>query len=117
MKRILTCVLLSSAMISQAKSILCKPAGVEQLINIEVPQKMGDLPDIDFPYETNTIIFSFRDNNLLLVAMDAEDKSRPRLFISAQAQKNHSNYQGQFMADFGGNQIQLENGAVLCQLK
>ena len=58
--------------------------------------------------------FSFRDGNLLLVAMD---ESRVRIVISAQRTKGKSSYDGQFLADMGGNQVQLDNGPVVCKAK
>lgn len=55
--------------------------------------------------------------NLLLIAMDNEEKTRPRIMISAQTSKNSSVYEGQFITDNGGNEIQLDNGPVSCKLK
>ncbi len=47
--------------------------------------------------------FSMRTGNLLLVAMDQDEKDRPRIFISAQLNEQSQTYAGQFMTDFGGN--------------
>ncbi|KTC97576.1 hypothetical protein [Legionella erythra] len=50
------------------------------------------------------------------MAVDRDDSSRPRLFISAQKAANQSGYTGQFMTDSGGNALQLDNGPVTCEL-
>jgi hypothetical protein len=56
--------------------------------------------------------FSFRDDNLLLVAMDQSERSRVRIVISAQRNKVKATYDGQILVDMGGNEIQLYNGPV-----
>lgn len=86
-------------------------------ISFQVPSKKSELPKIDFPYEINTLYFNLTSTNLLVVALDQEETNRPRLFISAKYQKSSHAYGGQFMTDFGGNQIQLDNGPVSCTLK
>ncbi len=92
--------------------------GLQDKFLFSLPQKTGDLPHIDFPYPVETTVFVMREKNLLLVAMDQEEKSRPRLFISAQAaNKKNGEYKGQFMADWGGNQLQLDNGLISCKLE
>ncbi|KTC86453.1 hypothetical protein [Legionella brunensis] len=99
------------------RTVVCTMQGLKDNLSFVAPQKMGELPSISFAYPVDTTIFSMREGNLLLVAMDHEDKSRPRIMISAQANKNSPVYKGQFMTDFGGNQIQLDNGPVSCKLK
>ena len=99
------------------KTVVCTLQGLQDTISFVAPQKMGALPPIDFSYPVDTTIFSMRNGNLLLVAMDQEEKSRLRILISAQANKNGTLYQGQFMTDSGGNELQLDNGPVSCQLK
>lgn len=99
------------------KSMICSLQGMNNTISFSVPEKIGNLPSIDFDYPVKTIIFSLRSTNLLLVAMDEEDASRPRVFISAQYSQSTDNYEGQFMTDEGGNEIQLDNGVVTCKLK
>ncbi|WP_019217830.1 hypothetical protein [Legionella tunisiensis] len=51
------------------------------------------------------------------MAVDQDDPSRLRIFISAQAHKKNQHYEGQCMTDYGGNQIQLDNGPVSCEIK
>lgn len=99
------------------KTVVCTLLGQQNTISFAVPQKIGALPQIDFSYPVDTTAFSMRDGNLLLVAMDKEEKSRLRILISAQAPKNSTLYQGQFMTDSGGNELQLDNGPVSCKLK
>lgn len=98
------------------KSVLCTMKGMEVTISFIIPTKSDELPKIDFPYPVKTTTFSMRADNLLLIAMDEEDASRPRIFLSAQLQKSDRTYVGQFMTDFGGNQLQLDNGPVSCTL-
>src|SRR5579862_6875839 len=93
----------------------CVLQGLKDTLSFVVPNKRGDLPKIDFPYAITSIIFHLSSDDLLLVAMDSEESKRPRLFISAQYHKNHRAYEGQFMTDYGGNQIQLDNGPVTCK--
>lgn len=49
--------------------------------------------------------------------MDEEEKTRPRIMISAQTSKKSSVYKGQFITDNGSNEIQVDNGSVSCILK
>jgi hypothetical protein len=99
---------------SAPKSITCSyPEGQE--LTVEVPNKLGGLPPIEFDYPSKVTRFSFRDNNLLLVAMDETEPSRVRIVISAQRDKGKATYNGQFLFDQGGNQIQLNNGPVVCK--
>ncbi|HHF7346483.1 TPA: hypothetical protein ACPSKB_002924 [Legionella feeleii] len=99
------------------KSVSCVLQGLKDPISFVVPSKADDLPQIDFPYAVKTILFSLRDKNLLLVAVDKDDASRMRIFLSAQAHTKKQRYDGQFMADYGGNQLQLDNGPVSCEIK
>lgn len=99
------------------KSVRCVLQGLKDPIAFVVPSKAGDLPKIDFPYAVKTILFSLRDKNLILVAVDQDDASRMRLFLSAQSHTNKKRYEGQFMTDYGGNQLQLDNGPVSCEIK
>jgi len=103
-----------SAVAATAKSITCSYAQGQQL-TFDVPKKLGGLPPIEFDYPSKVTLFSFRDNNLLLVAMDEEEKSRVRIVISAQRGKAKATYDGQILTDSGGNEIQLDNGPVSCK--
>jgi hypothetical protein len=88
-----------------------------QELTFPVPKKIGDLPPIEFDYPAKASLFSFRDGNLLLVAMDEGEPSRVRIVISAQRAKGKSSYDGQFLVDMGGNQVQFDNGPVTCKAK
>jgi hypothetical protein len=97
------------------KAITCP---ITKFISLKfvVPAKLGDLPDIDFSYPSKVTIFSFRSRNFLAIAVDEADASRIRLVISAQRNRANGTYQGQFVADFGGNELQLDNGPVICRV-
>lgn len=69
------------------KSVVCHMKGLEGTISFAVPNKIGDLPEVDFDYPATATRFSMRTGNLLLVAMDQDEKDRPRIFISAQLNK------------------------------
>lgn len=97
-----------------AKSITCSYANGQQL-TFDVPKKLGGLPGIEFDYPAKVTLFSFRDDNLLLVAMDEASKSRVRIVISAQRDKGKANFDGQILTDSGGNEIMLDNGPVSCK--
>jgi len=97
------------------KTMQCTMQGMKDTLSFVVSNKTGDMPTIDFPYPIDTIIFHQSSDTLLLVAMDHDEHSRPRVFISAQSSKKSHVYRGQFMTDFGGNQIQLDSGWVSCQ--
>lgn len=84
-------------------------------MTFDVPKKLGGRPPIEFDYPSKVTLFSFRDDNLLLVAMDQAEKSRVRIVISAQRDKAKSSYDGQILTDSGGNQIMLDNGPVSCK--
>jgi hypothetical protein len=98
------------------KSVTCSYLQGQEL-TFPVPKKMGDLPPIEFDYPSKATLFSFRDGNLLLVAMDEAEPSRVRVVISAQRGKGKASYDGQILVDQGGNQLQLDNGPVVCKAK
>jgi hypothetical protein len=102
------------ALAAAAKSITCSYTSGQQL-TFDVPKKLGGLPGIAFDYPSKVTLFSFRDDNLLLVAMDEAEKSRLRIVISAQRGKGKASYDGQILTDSGGNQIMLDNGPVSCK--
>ena len=104
-----------TAIAATAKSITCFYANGQQL-SFDVPKKLGGLPPIEFDYPSKVTLFSFRDDNLLLVAMDETEKSRLRIVISAQRGKGKASYDGQILTDSGGNQIMLDNGPVSCKV-
>jgi hypothetical protein len=87
MKRItVVCLILLSALYvtaAVAKSITCTYPQNQEL-TFGVPKKLGGLPPIEFDYSSKVTRFSFRDDNLLLVAMDEVEKTRVRVVISAQ---------------------------------
>ena len=95
------------------KALTCVlPGGSRTFV---APAKLGDLPKIELDYPSKVTLFSFRDGNFLVVAMDESESSRVRLVISAQHDKVTGAYEGQFVVDAGGNQLQLENGPVSCK--
>ena len=100
---------------SSVKTISCPYLQAEDL-RFDVPAKLGDLPAIDFDYPAKVTIFSFRDGHLLLIAMDEADPSRLRIVISAQLNKARGTYDGQFVVDMGGNELQLDSGPVSCKV-
>jgi len=94
------------------KTIACPlPGGA---LTFAAPAKLGDLPKIELDYPSKVTLFSFRDGNFLIVAVDESDSSRVRLVISAQLDKAKGAYVGQFVVDSGGNQLQIDNGPVSC---
>jgi hypothetical protein len=96
------------------KTITC-PFLAEGRVSFDVPAKFGGLPkEIDFDYPAKATLFSFRDGNLSLVAMDESEQSRVRLVISAQLDKKTGAYKGQIFVDMGGNQLMPHNGPVRC---
>jgi hypothetical protein len=99
-----------------AKSITCSYPQ-DQELTFDVPKKLGGLPPIDFDYPSKVTRFSFRDDNLLLVAMDESESARVRVVISAQRDKAKNVYTGQIVTDAGGNQLMLDNGPVTCKVK
>ena len=98
------------------KSVTCSYLQGQEF-TFPVPKKIGDLPPIEFDYPSKVTRFSFRDGNLLLVAMDESDESRVRVVISAQRAKGKASYDGQILVDQGGHQLQLDNGPVVCKAK
>src|SRR5262249_21651314 len=101
---------------TSTKSVTCSITDFVSL-KFDIPAKLGDLPEIDFSYPSKVVVFSFRDRNLLAIAVDEVDPSRVRVVISAQLKKGKGTYDGQFVADFGGNQLQLDNGPVICRTR
>jgi hypothetical protein len=103
-----------AAAAAEPRSVRCAyPQGEE--LTFDVPKKIGGLPPIEFDYPSKVTRFSFRDDNLLLVAMDQGEPSRVRIVISAQRDKTKASYDGQILVDMGGNEIQLYNGPVVCK--
>lgn len=121
-KRLAIAGLVMLAVVGQAaaagapKSVTCSYLPGQEL-SFPVPKKLGDLPPIEFAYPAKVSLFSFRDGNLLLVAMDESEESRVRIVISAQRARGKATYDGQFLVDMGGNQLQLDNGPVTCRAK
>jgi hypothetical protein len=103
-----------AAIAAATKSITCSYANGRQL-SFDVPKQLGGLPPIEFDYPSKVTSFSFRNDNLLLVAMDQTSKSRLRVVISAQRGKGEATYDGQILTDSGGNEIMLDNGPVSCR--
>ncbi|MCW8387662.1 hypothetical protein OQJ15_15240 [Fluoribacter dumoffii] len=99
------------------KTVTCYPEGLENTLSFVVTDKIGAVPKIDFDYPVEVTRFSMRAGNLLLVAMDQEEKDRPRIFISAQLNKKNQRYIGQFLTDSGGSELQLDNGPIFCTIK
>ena len=87
----------------------CNPRDPPQLAKLTI----GVAPEIDFDYPAKATLFSFRDGNLLLVAMDEGGPSRLRIVVSAQLNKKNGAYDGQIVVDMGGNQWMLHSGPVL----
>jgi len=115
----IVCLALLSALpatAAAARSITCSYPQ-DQELSFEVPKKLGGLPPIEFGYPSEVTRFSFRDGNLLLVAMDEVEKARVRVVISAQLDKAKGVYRGQIVTDAGGNQLMLDNGPVTCKVK
>ncbi|MBL7481084.1 hypothetical protein [Legionella bononiensis] len=119
MKQFILCILITfGTALSHASSntVECTMEEMNDTISFVIPETMAKVPSVDFDYPIKVIQFSMRSGNLLLVAVDQEDSSRPRLFISAQLNKKNKTYIGQFMTDSGGNEIQLDNGVVTCKV-
>jgi hypothetical protein len=98
---------------SKHKTIAC-PFLQAGSLTFGVPEKPGDLPEVDFDYPAKATLFSFGDGNLLLVAMDESESSRLRVVVSAQFNKKNGAYEGQIVVDMGGNQLMLHSGPVRC---
>lgn len=84
-------------------------------LTFAAPAKLGDLPKIQLDYPSKVTLFSFRNGNFLAVAVDESEPCRVRLVISAQLDKAKGAYDGQFVIDAGGNQLQIDNGPVSCK--
>jgi hypothetical protein len=105
----------SPASFAGNKTITC-PFLKAGRLTLDVPAKLGDLPEIDFDYPAKATLFSFTDGNLLLVAMDEGEPSRLRIVVSAQLNKKSGAYDGQIVVDMGGNQLMLHSGRVRCTI-
>jgi hypothetical protein len=105
----------SSPLITRHRTITC-PFLVNGRLTIDVPPRSGAMPTIDFDYPAKVTMFSFRDRNLFLVAVDEASPSRLRIIISAQLNRNSGRYDGQFFVDSGGNQLMHDNGPVHCRV-
>lgn len=104
----------ANAAAAKHKTIAC-PFLQAGSLTFDVPVKRGGLPlEIDFDYPVKATQFSFRDGNLLLVAMDEGEPARLRVVVSAQRNKKSGAYDGQIFVDMGGNQLMLHNGPVRC---
>jgi len=101
------------AVSARHRTITCPYLSAPDL-RFDVPEKLGDLPAIDFDYPSKVTLFSFREGHLLIVAMDEGEPSRLRIVISAQLNKSRRTYDGQIVVDMGGNQLQLHSGPVSC---
>lgn len=102
---------------ASVNTVTCSMEEMNDPISFVIPHKKSTVPSVDFDYPIKVIQFSLRPNNLLLIAVDQDDYSRPRLFISAQFDKKSKTYIGQFMTDSGGNEVQLDNGVIHCMVK
>ena len=102
--------------LSKQRTITC-PFLKNGHVTFDVPAKLAEMPTaIDFDYPAKATEFSFRDGNLLLVAMDERESPRVRIVISAQRNKRSGAYEGQIFVDMGGNEVMLHNGPVRCTL-
>jgi hypothetical protein len=106
---------LAAAAATKHKTITC-PFLQAGSLTFDVPAKPKDLPEVDFDYPAKATLFSFRDGNLLLVAMDESEPSRLRAVVSAQLNKKSASYDGQIVVDMGGNQLMLHSGPVRCKV-
>lgn len=102
--------------VASAKSVTCFYPKDQKLV-FEVPKNPTDFPSIDFDYSTTVTEFSFRDGNLLLIAMDEAEKSRTRIVISAQRDTGTGVYVGQIVTDAGGNQRMFDSSQVKCRVQ
>jgi len=100
---------------SSRQTIITCPFLEQGRVTFAVPATLGAMPkEIDFDYPAKATRFSFRDGNLVLVAMDEREPSRVRIVISAQRDNASGAYAGQIFVDMGGNQLMLHNGPVRC---
>ena len=102
----------SSPVITRHRIITC-PFLADGSLTIDVPPARNAMPKIDFDYPATATMFSFRDNNLFLVAMES---SRLRVIVSAQRNRKSGSYDGQIFVDMGGNQLMHYNGPVHCSV-
>jgi len=100
----------SSPVVTRHRIITC-PFLADGSLTIDVPPARNAMPKIDFDYPATATMFSFRDNNLFLVAMES---SRLRVIVSAQRDRKSGSYDGQIFVDMGGNQLMHYNGPVHC---
>jgi len=100
----------SSPVVTRHRIITC-PFLADGNLTIDVPPARNAMPKIDFDYPATATMFSFRDNNLFLVAMES---SRLRVIVSAQRDRKSGSYDGQIFVDMGGNQLMHYNGPVRC---
>jgi len=103
----------ASSPLTRATTINC-PFLKDGLLTISVPANRKSLPKLDFDYDAKATMFSFRDRNLFLVAVDEGDPSRLRVVVSAQLNRKTGAYDGQIFTDTGGNQLMYDNGPVHC---
>jgi hypothetical protein len=101
--------------------ITCQAFAITQTLDcgkfrVEIPQTKGEVPVVSGLIEVEIAIFSLKNSNVVLVAMDAEDNTRVRLSLSAQLNAKTKKYVGQFIQDLGGSQLQIENGPISCSL-
>jgi hypothetical protein len=104
----------AAAAAAAPRSVTCSYLQGQEL-TFDVPKKIGGLPPIEFDYPSEVTRFSFRDDDLLLVAMDQGERSRVRIVISAQRNKVKATYDGQILVDMGDNEIQLYASPVDCK--
>jgi len=109
----LTAASAASSPLTRAVTINCPFLKSGQL-TISVPANRKSLPKLDFDYDAKATMFSFRDRNLFLVAVDEGDPSRLRIVVSAQLNRKTGAYDGQIFTDTGGNQLMYDNGPVHC---
>ena len=100
----------SSPVVTRHRTITC-PFLADGSLTIDVPPARNAMPKIDFDYPATATMFSFRDNNLFLVAMES---ARLRVIVSAQRNRKSGSYDGQIFVDMGGNQLMHYNGPVHC---
>lgn len=102
-------ILVLGSQVALAKTLRCA-----NTYDIPVPSSKDEMPNIETDYETVTTLFSLNFQNLVLVAMDKDEPGRLRLAISAQYNRLNGKYEGQYIVDEGGNQVQLRNGPEVC---
>lgn len=106
----------ASEPLSRRQTISC-PFLANGEVTIDLPASRKSLPKIDFDYPVKATMFSFRDKNLFLVAVDEASPSRLRIVISAQLNKKSGTYDGQIFTDTGGNELMHDNGPVHCRVE